>query len=550
MDVIVVTSPSPADGKTTVTTLLGEALGRLGMRVLLIDADLRRPGFARVIGVAPRPGLAEVLRGETSVLAAAQSGWSENVSVLATAHDPEAGDLLARRFTDVIDEAKESFDLILVDTPPLLSTDDARTMATMAKGILLVVVAGNAPAVDDRGRDRDRGASGAADGHRREPLQRVVRPVLLLARRRQQLLVERGERGSRRAQVVKSLGTLAGRTALAGRPCRISQPIVDRLRQARRRPPAARPLPTRRRAPPARRRRRSPRRCARWPSPRASRSTCLPSGRETATTSAAASQSATSARFPTRRTRCPRAAPKRLLVGAVPDEHELRLRHACEDRRPGFQQDVLTLLPRKPSDADDRGPLVEPEPSRARLRAADRSSRGRLRPRLEVDAVRDHAEVPGDAVLLSSSPLGLADADDRGPPTCRAPLPEQGPRSNRAAAPPRMTRHAAGRPSPVDRGSRAVRRALPSRSAGGRAQAARARRSGRAGPCPGASLAPVRDSPSTRHASRRPPRSARPGRRRRDWRPPRASLAAPGRRRRPRCTWRRRRRWAVRRGGW
>lgn len=142
VDVIIVTSPSPADGKTTVTTLLGEALGRLGMRVLLVDADLRRPGFARVIGVAPRPGLAEVLRGETSVLEAAQEGWSDNVWILATAHDPEAGDLLARRFADVIDEAKESFDLVLIDTPPLLSTDDARTMATMAKGILLVVTRG------------------------------------------------------------------------------------------------------------------------------------------------------------------------------------------------------------------------------------------------------------------------------------------------------------------------------------------------------------------------------------------------------------------------
>jgi capsular exopolysaccharide synthesis family protein len=142
VDVIIVTSPSPSDGKTTVTTLLGEALGRLGMRVLLVDADLRRPGFSRVTGVAPRPGLAEVLRGETSVLGAAQKGWSDNVWILATAHDPEAGDLLARRFTEVIDEAKESFDLILIDTPPILSTDDARTMATMAKGILLVVSRG------------------------------------------------------------------------------------------------------------------------------------------------------------------------------------------------------------------------------------------------------------------------------------------------------------------------------------------------------------------------------------------------------------------------
>jgi polysaccharide biosynthesis transport protein len=142
VDVIVVTSPSAADGKTTVTTLLGEALGRLGMRVLLIDADLRRPGFARLTGAAPRPGLAEVLRGEISVLGAAQEGWSDNAWLLATAHDPEAGDLLARRFTEVIEEAKESFDLILIDTPPLLSTDDARTIATMAKGILLVVSRG------------------------------------------------------------------------------------------------------------------------------------------------------------------------------------------------------------------------------------------------------------------------------------------------------------------------------------------------------------------------------------------------------------------------
>ena len=98
-------------------------------------------GFSRITGVAPGLGWPRFC-GATSVLAAAQKGWSDNVWILATAHDPEAGDLLARRFTDVIEEAKESFDLILIDTPPLLSTDDARTMATMAKGILLVVTRG------------------------------------------------------------------------------------------------------------------------------------------------------------------------------------------------------------------------------------------------------------------------------------------------------------------------------------------------------------------------------------------------------------------------
>src|SRR5438874_4923754 len=81
LDLIVVTSPAPADGKTTVTTLLGEALGRLGMRVLLIDGDLRRPGFARIANVRPHPGLSDVLRGDVPLAEAAHEGWIENVSI-------------------------------------------------------------------------------------------------------------------------------------------------------------------------------------------------------------------------------------------------------------------------------------------------------------------------------------------------------------------------------------------------------------------------------------------------------------------------------------
>ena len=83
-----------------------------------------------------------MLRGQATLSQAAQEDWAENVWLLPTAHDPEAGDLLARRFAEVLEEARQTYDLVLIDTPPVLSTDDARTLATMAKGILLIVTRG------------------------------------------------------------------------------------------------------------------------------------------------------------------------------------------------------------------------------------------------------------------------------------------------------------------------------------------------------------------------------------------------------------------------
>jgi succinoglycan biosynthesis transport protein ExoP len=143
MDFVLVTSPLPGDGKTTTAALLSESFSRLGMRVLLIDADVRRPGTARLARVASEPGLANVLRGQTSLSEAVRMGWTDNLWVLPTRHDPEVGDMLSRRFVDVVEDARHRFDLIVVDTPPILSTDDPRTLATMAKGILLVVSAGS-----------------------------------------------------------------------------------------------------------------------------------------------------------------------------------------------------------------------------------------------------------------------------------------------------------------------------------------------------------------------------------------------------------------------
>jgi polysaccharide biosynthesis transport protein len=138
-NIIVVTSPSKGDGKTTVAVLFAESLARLGLRVLLLDADLRRPGVSRTFRFDPSPGMSETLRGDSSIDSAIRDAWVDNLWVLPTKADPDAGDLLATKFSDMMRDVRDKYDVIVADTPPLLGTDDARTLAAMANGVLLVV---------------------------------------------------------------------------------------------------------------------------------------------------------------------------------------------------------------------------------------------------------------------------------------------------------------------------------------------------------------------------------------------------------------------------
>ena len=141
VDVIVVTSPSSGDGKTTVSALFAESLARLGAQVLLVDADLRRPALARTFNYTPDGGFAAVLRETKTLEEAVEPGWTDGLTVLPSEPDPDAGDLIARRFDAVMQDARQKYDVVVIDTPPLLGTDDARTITTMAKGVLLVVAA-------------------------------------------------------------------------------------------------------------------------------------------------------------------------------------------------------------------------------------------------------------------------------------------------------------------------------------------------------------------------------------------------------------------------
>jgi tyrosine-protein kinase len=139
----VVTSPTAGEGKTTVAALFATALARLDIRVLLIDADLRRPGLDRTPELeAAGGGLSGLLRGSRTFAEVVEPGWMDRLWVMPTSPDPDAGDLLARRFAEVLREARDLYDAVVVDSPPLLGTDDARTLATLVDGVLLVVSAG------------------------------------------------------------------------------------------------------------------------------------------------------------------------------------------------------------------------------------------------------------------------------------------------------------------------------------------------------------------------------------------------------------------------
>lgn len=142
--VLAVTSATAGDGKTTVAVTFAAAVARLDARVLLVDADLRRPRVAAAFEIPSAKGFAEVLRGTTRLADAVQRVGIKGLSVLPSQSDPDAGDLLARRFTEVLDEARDSYDVIIVDCPPILVGDDARTLATLADAVLLVVSAGSA----------------------------------------------------------------------------------------------------------------------------------------------------------------------------------------------------------------------------------------------------------------------------------------------------------------------------------------------------------------------------------------------------------------------
>ena len=138
---IIVTSPAPSEGKTTVACSLAITLAQGGAKVVIVDCDLRRPRIHRIFDRVGDVGLTNVLLGEATLDDVALPTHIPNLSCVPSgATPPNPADLLASaRFRQVLSELSERFDRVIIDTPPVTAVADAMILSKLVDGVVFVV---------------------------------------------------------------------------------------------------------------------------------------------------------------------------------------------------------------------------------------------------------------------------------------------------------------------------------------------------------------------------------------------------------------------------
>jgi succinoglycan biosynthesis transport protein ExoP len=138
---VVVTSSIPGEGKSTAALNLAASLSDAGLNVVLVDADLRRPSLAGYVGIEGSVGLTTVLIGEANLDDVLQPWGDSSLRVLPSGQvPPNPSELLGSgAMADVLDQLTERFDMVVLDSPPLLPVTDGAILGRMA-GTTLVVV--------------------------------------------------------------------------------------------------------------------------------------------------------------------------------------------------------------------------------------------------------------------------------------------------------------------------------------------------------------------------------------------------------------------------
>jgi capsular exopolysaccharide synthesis family protein len=138
---IVISSSIPGEGKSTIAINLAVSLADAGARVILVDADLRRPSVAEYLGIEGGVGLTTVLIGRAEVGDVVQPLGRTSLDLLPAGQiPPNPSELLgSTAMADLLEQLSTSYDMVLLDSPPLLPVTDAVVLSNLAGGALVVV---------------------------------------------------------------------------------------------------------------------------------------------------------------------------------------------------------------------------------------------------------------------------------------------------------------------------------------------------------------------------------------------------------------------------
>jgi tyrosine-protein kinase Etk/Wzc len=143
-NIIMITGPSPGVGKTFVASNLAIVMADAGKKILLIDADMRKGAINKMFGVKRENGLSEVILDTISVQDATRKIPLANIDFIPTGTIPPNPSelLLHERFTQLLARLVTQYDLIIIDSPPILAVTDATIIGQMSGAVLMVIKAG------------------------------------------------------------------------------------------------------------------------------------------------------------------------------------------------------------------------------------------------------------------------------------------------------------------------------------------------------------------------------------------------------------------------
>lgn len=138
--VIVVTSSDPSEGKSTTAGNLALSMAQDDKKVILIDCDLRKPSLHKKFKISNLVGLSDVIIGKTDLVKAVNR-YNKNLVILTSGKiPPNPSEMLSSKtMENLLETLKESFDYIILDTPPVQAVTDSQILSTKADGTILVV---------------------------------------------------------------------------------------------------------------------------------------------------------------------------------------------------------------------------------------------------------------------------------------------------------------------------------------------------------------------------------------------------------------------------